>query len=358
MEIKGRALICLVTFLVVAVPVGGCIVWQNVLMTYDLGRFRELRQEANLDKSIAERTTKEIIATISLSDLTRRVLDENNDGSTYVRARIAEKYLPDKEAYGFIELAFEERAKVPWFSGLQLAGLLGAGACGLVATSQLAWCAWKQQSQIWRRAIHEVKRSHGAIVTFLRRRKYAALCLAAAPVLVAGLVNSSPHGYYQFLRVVVTTAALFGAVFAWKDRRRTSAVFYISVAIIFNPVAPLEFRREVWFVLDCVTVLFFLAAGLFLNSADVPLFSPKQRAVVVAGVIAVCVSWCLLLFGADGVGLFSTDHKQSAPQRFITPPAFRSASGQRPVRGPVRRPPRSSYNSYPEEEDPDATQEP
>lgn len=75
-----------------------------------------------------------------------------------------------------------------------------------------------------------------------------------------------PYGYYMLLRLVVCAAAV---VIAWKRFAGNSSsvwgVIFAGVALLFNPILPVHFSRELWAVLDSVTAAVFIAYGLFAN---------------------------------------------------------------------------------------------
>lgn len=73
------------------------------------------------------------------------------------------------------------------------------------------------------------------------------------------LFNNLPYGYFTLLRLIV---CIFSLYYIWliKDESKylLSAVLMI-IAILFNPLVPIEFGRNTWLVIDVIVVLFFLS---------------------------------------------------------------------------------------------------
>jgi hypothetical protein len=69
-----------------------------------------------------------------------------------------------------------------------------------------------------------------------------------------------PYGYYQILRWVVAGAALFILWIAYNFKKQAWIWIMGVIAILFNPIVPINLVKETWLVID------FIAAGLFLIS--------------------------------------------------------------------------------------------
>lgn len=83
--------------------------------------------------------------------------------------------------------------------------------------------------------------------------------LACAVLLFVALVHPSEYGFYTLARIAVAgTAVLLGVVFGERDRPGLVTVM-IALAIVFNPLFPLSFGRDVWLVLDLLAIPVLLA---------------------------------------------------------------------------------------------------
>jgi len=66
------------------------------------------------------------------------------------------------------------------------------------------------------------------------------------------------YAYYQLMNWVVVGAAILTAFKAYKQSKEGLMWIFIIVAVIFNPVAPIHLRTDVWHILDVVGILLFL----------------------------------------------------------------------------------------------------
>ena len=68
-----------------------------------------------------------------------------------------------------------------------------------------------------------------------------------------------PYGYYQLLRLVVAVSAAFLAVAAWQRASHAAVIAFALLALIYNPIAPLHLKREIWEWVNIGTAAVFLA---------------------------------------------------------------------------------------------------
>lgn len=95
-------------------------------------------------------------------------------------------------------------------------------------------------------------------------KQASALALAVAAVLLLVALAPLPYGYYTFLRIAVAGATIWSLAVHWESVPVAFKATLIVLGIIFNPVIPLHFRREVWQVIDAV------GAVLLGGAADQP----------------------------------------------------------------------------------------
>ena len=94
--------------------------------------------------------------------------------------------------------------------------------------------------------------------TWIKKHWLSALAIVVALGPIAPF--NLPTVYYQLLNWVVAGAALKTAWHANKQGKEALAWFFVALAVIFNPVAPLYVLQNTWRVLDLV------AAGCFITS--------------------------------------------------------------------------------------------
>lgn len=79
---------------------------------------------------------------------------------------------------------------------------------------------------------------------------------AAGALLLA--VRHWPYDYYTVLRWVVCVVGAYGACCAFNGGNRIWAWIFGSLAVLFNPVAPLHFARKTWNLLDVLAAMVLL----------------------------------------------------------------------------------------------------
>ena len=87
-----------------------------------------------------------------------------------------------------------------------------------------------------------------------------ALWLVPALMLVAAL-GPWPYGYYVLLRLVVCLASV---AVAWRLRERSGPLMwsFVALAILYNPVVKVPLGREIWMVVNIISLAPFACAGL------------------------------------------------------------------------------------------------
>src|SRR3954469_15647844 len=93
-----------------------------------------------------------------------------------------------------------------------------------------------------------------AEVSHLRALRWALLIAAIA---LAVAFFRWPYGYYQLLRLVVASVAVWMAVIAHARRMPGWMLVGAAIALLHNPVWKIAFSRDVWAVLDWIVALAF-----------------------------------------------------------------------------------------------------
>lgn len=71
--------------------------------------------------------------------------------------------------------------------------------------------------------------------------------------LLAGAFLPMPYGYYQFLKIAVFISALY---YTFRDSIYNYC--WCGIAILYNPVTPLYFKRATWEYINIATIIFIL----------------------------------------------------------------------------------------------------
>ena len=78
--------------------------------------------------------------------------------------------------------------------------------------------------------------------------------------LIIALFPGLPYGYYQLLRWFVCGSCCYGAYLSHKKHNEFWKWTYISLAVLFNPIAPIRFEKILWQFLDIIAALIILTS--------------------------------------------------------------------------------------------------
>ena len=73
-----------------------------------------------------------------------------------------------------------------------------------------------------------------------------------------------PYGYYQFVRFIALVGFAILAYKANEQGKKTEAIIYVCLAILFQPLIKIALGRELWNVVD-VIVGIGLIASIFIK---------------------------------------------------------------------------------------------
>ena len=90
-------------------------------------------------------------------------------------------------------------------------------------------------------------------------RHHSSLWLTPVALLILAFLPW-PYGFYNLLRLIVCVVSAWLAYEQWKHDDAVSGwvVALSTVALLYNPLLPIHLTREIWMVLNLVTVGLFL----------------------------------------------------------------------------------------------------
>ena len=84
--------------------------------------------------------------------------------------------------------------------------------------------------------------------------------LAACLLIIA--IAEMPDGYYTFLKFAVCGGAAYLVYVNFKSEREGWLLVFGLIALMWNPLVPLQFKREIWVVLDIAAAVVFIVSSL------------------------------------------------------------------------------------------------
>lgn len=92
-----------------------------------------------------------------------------------------------------------------------------------------------------------------------QRTSYFPTIQAIGIVMLAwALVPSNPYGYYILLRIVICAICIFLTIRAAEYEREGWAWTLGVLAFVYNPIFPVHLTREVWSVVNVLTIAIFV----------------------------------------------------------------------------------------------------
>lgn len=90
-----------------------------------------------------------------------------------------------------------------------------------------------------------------------RNEIHTAVWLIPTVMLLLAALFRLPYGYYTLLRLIVCGAAAYLAYREFDVAQRSSGWFFILgvIAVLFNPLIPIPFSREIWVPIDVVVAI-------------------------------------------------------------------------------------------------------
>jgi hypothetical protein len=94
-------------------------------------------------------------------------------------------------------------------------------------------------------------------ITSINKRPHLIPCIIAALMLLGALGNW-PYGYYQLLKWFTCAVSVFVAYTAYNKKIFWVTWIFGFVAVLFNPLLPIHFSREIWQPIDFIFAVLFI----------------------------------------------------------------------------------------------------
>lgn len=79
------------------------------------------------------------------------------------------------------------------------------------------------------------------------------LTIIASGFLLVALFDGLPYGYFTLLRFVVCAVGVYIAYKIYVSNNDSLWVWLFGgIAILFNPIIPIHFERETWWIIDLI----------------------------------------------------------------------------------------------------------
>ncbi len=98
----------------------------------------------------------------------------------------------------------------------------------------------------------------------LQKRPHLMPAIIAA-VMLFGALGQWPDDYYQLLRFVTCCVSVYVAYTAYTWQKIWAVWLFGFIAVLFNPLAPIHFSRELWQYIDIICAVLFAVIAFILR---------------------------------------------------------------------------------------------
>jgi len=98
-----------------------------------------------------------------------------------------------------------------------------------------------------------------------------------AIVFLLGTFGSWPYAYYQILRWVVCAVAVYSSYFAYQLKKISWAWIFGIIAVLFNPILPIYFTKEIWQLVDIIVAVIFFVSLFILKDKKIHKKNRKEH---------------------------------------------------------------------------------
>lgn len=93
-----------------------------------------------------------------------------------------------------------------------------------------------------------------------------AIAIAAAVLLLLAIAPL-PIGYYTFLRIATTIAAVLLIIDSYKGKANIWSIVFGIIAILFNPIIPIYlYQKDKWMLIDIGAAVLFVGYAIWYKS--------------------------------------------------------------------------------------------
>lgn len=90
-----------------------------------------------------------------------------------------------------------------------------------------------------------------------------------AIILLVKAISGNPYSYYIFMRWALCAIFLYCSYNMLINRNRFWLFIYLLLSIIYNPIVPLHMNRDIWTVINLISIVLILTS-IFMQSSSVP----------------------------------------------------------------------------------------
>jgi hypothetical protein len=78
-----------------------------------------------------------------------------------------------------------------------------------------------------------------------------------------------PIGYYMLLRIVVCVSSAYLSLLGFNMDKKSWGWIFIVIAVLFNPIAPIYLKKDIWVVIDIIAAIIFAVSIFYLRNCSI-----------------------------------------------------------------------------------------
>ena len=105
--------------------------------------------------------------------------------------------------------------------------------------------------------------SHLPLLPTMNKTITAIACVIGAIIAVMTAAGGQPMTFYTTTRWVIFAVCCWGVFQNVENPKKGILIGFILIGVIFNPIIPLRFKRDIWQVIDLATAIVLCYEALF-----------------------------------------------------------------------------------------------
>lgn len=94
------------------------------------------------------------------------------------------------------------------------------------------------------------------------------LSIASGVLLLLGMFNGWPYGYYTFLRLAICGISIYNTISFSKLNLSGWVLIFAALAILFNPLLPIYLNKSTWVGIDLISAIIFFFSTFSIKAKE------------------------------------------------------------------------------------------
>jgi hypothetical protein len=91
----------------------------------------------------------------------------------------------------------------------------------------------------------------------------AIACVIGAVIALMAAAGGHPMSFYTTTRWVIFAVCCWGAYQNIENPKKWVLIGFIVIGVVFNPLIPFRFKRDVWGIIDVLSAIALISIGIY-----------------------------------------------------------------------------------------------